>query len=45
MAIERRIVGFDLDDEHHWVARLECGHNQQVQAHASVDESAVGPDA
>lgn len=27
----RRIVGFHLDDENHWRARLECGHNQHVR--------------
>lgn len=31
MGIERRIVGFHLDDEGHWVAQLECGHNQHVR--------------
>ena len=25
------IVGFHQDDEHHWVARLACGHNQHVR--------------
>ena len=28
---ERRIVGFHQDDEHHWVADLECGHTQHVR--------------
>ena len=27
----RRIVGFHLDDEGQWVARLECGHHQHVR--------------
>ena len=27
----RRIVGFHLDDEQHWVAELECGHAQHVR--------------
>lgn len=27
----RRIVGFHLDDEQHWVAELECGHGQHVR--------------
>lgn len=27
----RRIVGFHLDDEDHWVAELECGHGQHVR--------------
>lgn len=30
-AIERRISGFHQDAEHHWVAELECGHNQHVR--------------
>lgn len=29
--MERKIVGFHQDDEHHWVAELECGHNQHVR--------------
>jgi hypothetical protein len=29
--IPRRVVGFHLDDESHWVAELECGHNQHVR--------------
>ena len=29
--MDRRIVGFAQDDERHWVARLECGHNQHVR--------------
>ena len=29
--IERRIVGFHQDEEQHWVARLECGHDQHVR--------------
>ena len=28
---ERRITGFHLDDEGHWVADLECGHGQHVR--------------
>jgi hypothetical protein len=31
--MERRIVGFHQDDERHWVAELECGHNQHVRHH------------
>jgi hypothetical protein len=31
MAVARRIVGFHLDDEGHWVADLECGHGQHVR--------------
>jgi hypothetical protein len=29
--VERTIVGFHQDDEHHWVAELDCGHNQHVR--------------
>jgi hypothetical protein len=29
--MERRIVGFHQDDDHHWVAELECGHHQHVR--------------
>ena len=29
--MERRIAGFHQDDELHWVAELECGHNQHVR--------------
>ncbi|MGZ3236035.1 MAG: DUF3565 domain-containing protein [Burkholderiaceae bacterium] len=29
--MEQKIVGFHQDDEHHWVAELECGHNQHVR--------------
>jgi hypothetical protein len=31
MSPERRIVGFHQDEERHWVAELECGHNQHVR--------------
>lgn len=27
----RKIVGYHKDDEDHWVAELECGHNQHVR--------------
>jgi hypothetical protein len=27
----RAIAGFDLDDEGHWRAKLECGHYQHVR--------------
>ena len=27
----RRIVSFELDDERHWRAKLECGHYQHVR--------------
>jgi len=30
-AVPRRIVGFHLDEENHWVADLECGHSQHVR--------------
>jgi hypothetical protein len=29
--MERRITGFHQDEEHHWVAELECGHSQHVR--------------
>lgn len=29
--MERCIVGFHQDPEGHWVAELECGHNQHVR--------------
>jgi hypothetical protein len=29
--MDRRIVGFHQDDERHWVAELECGHNRHVR--------------
>ena len=29
--MKRRIVGFHQDDENHWVAELECGHNRHVR--------------
>jgi hypothetical protein len=29
--MDRCIVGFHLDAERHWVAELECGHNQHVR--------------
>ena len=25
------IIGFDTDEENHWVAKLHCGHNQHVR--------------
>jgi tellurite methyltransferase len=30
-AMDRRITGFHLDDEGHWVAELQCGHGQHVR--------------
>ena len=29
--VPRRIVGFHVDEEGHWVADLECGHTQHVR--------------
>lgn len=29
--MERRIVGFHLDEERQWVAALDCGHSQHVR--------------
>jgi len=29
--VDRRIVGFSLDDEGHWVAELDCGHRQHMR--------------
>jgi hypothetical protein len=29
--MEQRIVGFHEDEARHWVAELECGHNQHVR--------------
>jgi hypothetical protein len=29
--MKRRIVAYHQDDEQHWVAELECGHNQHVR--------------
>jgi hypothetical protein len=29
--MQRRITGFHQDEEHHWVAELECGHNRHVR--------------
>jgi hypothetical protein len=29
--MQRRITGFHLDQERHWVADLECGHSQHVR--------------
>lgn len=28
---QRKIVGFHTDEENHWVAELDCGHNQHVR--------------
>ena len=29
--MRRAVIGFEMDDEGHWVARLECGHGQHVR--------------
>ena len=29
--MERRVTGFHQDGEGHWVAELDCGHNQHVR--------------
>jgi hypothetical protein len=29
--VDRSIVGFHRDDESHWVAELDCGHDQHVR--------------
>lgn len=29
--MKQAIVGYHLDEEDHWVAELECGHNQHVR--------------
>lgn len=29
--MRRSITGFHTDEENHWVAELECGHNQHVR--------------
>ena len=29
--LKQAIVGYHLDEEGHWVARLSCGHNQHVR--------------
>jgi hypothetical protein len=29
--MKRKIVSFHQDEERHWVARLECEHNQHVR--------------
>lgn len=28
---ERKIVSFHLDEENHWMAKLDCGHTQHVR--------------
>jgi hypothetical protein len=29
--LKRKIVGFHQDEQQHWVADLECGHQQHVR--------------
>jgi hypothetical protein len=29
--VDRSITGFHQDDEGHWVAELDCGHQQHVR--------------
>ena len=29
--MRKRIVGYHQDEEMHWVAELECGHDQHVR--------------
>lgn len=29
--MDKRITGFHLDEEEHWVAELECGHLRHVR--------------
>ncbi|NRA54934.1 MAG: DUF3565 domain-containing protein [Gammaproteobacteria bacterium] len=29
--MKQPIVGYHQDEENHWVARLQCGHNQHVR--------------
>ncbi|MFN2376231.1 MAG: DUF3565 domain-containing protein [Candidatus Binatia bacterium] len=38
VAVQRRITGFHQDDEDHWVAQLDCGHNQHVRHNPPFNE-------
>ena len=29
--MQRTVIGFDQDEEGHWVAKLECGHGVHVR--------------
>ena len=29
--MRRSIIGFEKDEQNHWVARLDCGHGQHVR--------------
>jgi hypothetical protein len=40
--VDRRITGYNQDDEGNWVAELECGHQQHVTSQPVVGESAMG---
>jgi hypothetical protein len=30
-SMERQVTGFHQDEQGHWVAEVECGHNQHVR--------------
>jgi tellurite resistance-related uncharacterized protein len=36
--VKRKIVAFHRDEESHWVAKLECGHNQHVRHDLPMSE-------
>jgi hypothetical protein len=38
--MKRRIVGYHVDSENHWVAELECGHEQHVRHDPPLTERA-----
>lgn len=29
--MRRAVIGFDQDEEGHWIAKLDCGHGQHVR--------------
>jgi len=29
--MKRAVIGFERDEEGHWVAKLECGHGQHMR--------------
>jgi hypothetical protein len=31
MPMKQPVIGFHQDEEHYWVAELQCGHNQHVR--------------
>ena len=39
--MRQAIIGYHLDDENHWVARLECQHFQHTSS-AAIYQSAMG---